>query len=468
MLRHQSVKKNSLLAILLIGILAFTGLGCKSTQQAEQAAAVKPAQLEYWTVYDDVDQLKALAAAFQAERPHISITIRQLRPEELYQRLIEELAEDRGPDIVSLRNRSLPLMRSKLATMPLEVPDNRVISSGSSFDSKSTVVPGARRLLTVPQLVNEYVPAVAEDVVFDNQIYGLPLSLDSLAVYYNRDILDRAGIPEVPKTWSELQAAVQKISKIDKDGKILQSGVALGTGNNIPGADDILFTLFEQNRLSFVDKAGRPTFQLPPRTLAYEEQPPAYNILNFYADFANPAAETYSWSSSLPSALDAFTNGSLAFFFGYNYHLPVIKARAPQLNFGIIPLFQIDPDRARNVANYWVQTVTKKSPDQEAAWAFIDYIAHSPATKEYLDKTERPTALRTYVGTQLENPNLFPFVTHILVARNWYKGTNYEAAVKALSDMINEWQVPLPEGQEPGRWYQAILNRAAAKIDQTF
>mgnify|MGYP007132431907 CR=1 FL=1 len=95
-------------------------------------------------------------------------------------------------------------------------------------------------------------------------------------------------------------------------------------------------------------------------------------------------------------------------------------------------------------------------------------MAHSPVTKEYLDKTNRPTALRTYISAQQENSDLAPFVSQVLVANSWYRGSNYESANQALGDMITEWQVTIPDGENPVRWRQNIFDRAASKILQTF
>lgn len=461
--------KKKVFAVMLFGTIVMGGAGCQSAQVQQQAVSVKPVKLEFWTVFDDVDELKALTAKYTAERPYVTINIRQLRAEEVYQRLIEALAEDRGPDIISVRNRWLVGLKSKLSTMPVEVNDTKVQITGSSVNSQEVIIPGSRRLLTVDQLKNEYVRAVGDDVIMDGQIYGLPLSLENMAVFYNKDILDRAGIAEVPRNWKDLQEAIKKITKLDRTGKIVQAGAGLGTSSNVPGFDDLIYILFRQTGLSFVDRqTGHPVFQLTGNTVSSDQEPPAMGVMDFYTSFADPANASYSWNDSQPSALDSFTNGSLAFFFGYSYHTPVIRAKAPQLNFGIAPLFQLNSDNPVNTANYWVQAVTKKSKNQEAAWSVIDYLAHSPVTKEYLDKTTRPTALRTYIAGQLDNPDLSPFVSQALVSTNWYRGTNYDAAIKALGDMVKEWQLPIPDGEQATRWRQNILNRAASKIDQTF
>ncbi len=454
------------LLVLVVGFVIL-GFGCKGASTADQAAT-KPITLEYWTVFDDVDALQKLIAKFQGSHPYITINLRQLSQAELYPRLVEALAEDKGPDIVSVSNRSVQSLKTKLAPMPEAVNDTTVAVVKGTIGTNTVITTVPKKLVTPTQLDRDYVQAVKNDVLIDNKIYGLPLSFDSLALYYNKDLLDRAGVPEPPRTWEEFQAAVKKITKYNaKTDAITQSGAALGTSNNISVSDDLIYVLYKQSGLDFVAKNGQPVFNRVPAGVNNGSESPAMAVMNFYTDFANPARDTYTWNENMDNALDAFSNGSVAFFFGYNYYLPVIKARAPQLNLGILPLLQLNPERPMNVANYWVQAVTAKSTKQAAAWNFIDYITHSAATKEYLDATGRPTALRAYIAAQSQNVDLLPFISQVLIADNWYRGNNYEAASKAVKDMIHEWLLPPPDPSKIVEWRQNILNRAAQKVQQT-
>ena len=45
--------------------------------------------------------------------------------------------------------------------------------------------------------------------------YGIPMESGLIGVYYNEELLKKAGISEFPETWSELTAAIKKINKID-------------------------------------------------------------------------------------------------------------------------------------------------------------------------------------------------------------------------------------------------------------
>jgi multiple sugar transport system substrate-binding protein len=458
-------KKITSFSVLLV-FLVTLGLGCKQPDPATVIQS-KTVTLEYWTVYDDVDELNKLIAEYTASRPYLHVNLKQIPVGEFHQRLVEALAEDKGPDIISVQNRALKEMKSKLAPMPASIPDTLVFQKGGLTGPTQSVQSSVRTLVTPADVESQYVRAVHEDVVLNNAVYGLPLSIDTMAIFYNKDLLDRSGVAQVPITWKDFQDAVHKITKYDSKGKIIQSGTALGTGTNVTGVDDLLAVLFQQNNAPFVDNQGQPVFNRTGEALDNDNSL-VLRTLNFYTDFANPTRDSYSWNETMPQALDAFTNGSVGFFFGYSYHVPVIKAKAPQLNFGIIPLLQLHPENRVNVANYWVQAVTLKSLHQPEAWGLIDFLTHSAATKEYLDATGRPTALRLYIGDQNKKPDLAPFVPDLLIATSWYKGANYGGAVQALQSMVHEWLEPIPDNARIGDWRQAILDRAAAKIQQTF
>jgi ABC-type glycerol-3-phosphate transport system substrate-binding protein len=190
-------------------------------------------------------------------------------------------------------------------------------------------------------------------------------------------------------------------------------------------------------------------------------------VMDFYTDFANPARDVYSWNKDMGSGLDAFTSGQAAFFFGYSYHYDIIKARAPQLNIEVLPMLQLNPEQPVNVANYWLQTVVGKSKHQNEAWALVNYLTHSSATKTYLDSTRRPSALRAYVLSQGQDVKLAPFAAQTLVADSWYKGRDYDTARQALNEMVDAWIKDPPKDMPVGEYKQGLLNTGASKVNQT-
>ena len=98
--------------------------------------------------------------SYRATRPYLTVNIRQLRVDEFYQRLVEALAEDRGPDIVSIRSKALRAFQSKLAPMPASFNDTTVVIEKTTFGQNTVVTQTVKPLLTPSQLDKEYVQAV--------------------------------------------------------------------------------------------------------------------------------------------------------------------------------------------------------------------------------------------------------------------------------------------------------------------
>src|SRR6185369_18008661 len=96
-----------------------------------------------------------------------------------------------------------------------------------------------------------------------------------------------------------------------------------------------------------------------------------------------------------PNSLEAFINGKVAFFFGYGYHLPVIKTQAPKLNLGIAKLPQITGNPVVNFANYWAWTVAKKTKNMDVAWDLLNFMRKPEESQKFLTAAQRPAALKS-------------------------------------------------------------------------
>jgi len=50
--------------------------------------------------------------------------------------------------------------------------------------------------------------------VMEDKTYGLPIAASARAMYYNKDLFQKAGVANPPKTWAELEDAAKKISAL--------------------------------------------------------------------------------------------------------------------------------------------------------------------------------------------------------------------------------------------------------------
>lgn len=451
-------KKIISLFLLAIFILS-SGFGCKTVDKETQAA-IQPVTINYWRVFDGPDDFQEIINSYRALHANVTINYRKLRYEEYETELLNALAEDRGPDILSIHNTWMRKYQNKLEPMPTSTTMAFPVEKGSI---KKEIVQELRtnKSLTLKDLKDKFLDVVYGDVVIDNKIYGLPLSVDTLALYYNRDLLNNAGIIQVPAYWNkEFQQDVKKLTKQDAKIGITQAGIALGGTKNIERYSDILAVLMLQNGATMME-GDRVLFNNIPAAARDTNYNPGLEALRFYVDFVNPGKEVYAWNEQMENSLNLFINGQLAIMFGYAYHLPTIKAQAPKLNFSIAPLPQIEGSPVTvNFANYWVEVVSKKSKHTNEAWDFLQFVAKEEQVKKYLTSANKPTALRSLVKSQIENGEIGIFAGQLLTAKSWYKGKNVEAAESAIAEMIINAQ----QGKEK---IQDIINTGASKVQQT-
>lgn len=433
------MKKISILALLSI-LLVSSGFGCKPNNSVTNKA-MEPVTLRYWRVLDGPDAFEEIIAKYSAIHPYIKVEYRKLRLDEYENELLNALAEDRGPDIFSIHNTWIRKYQTKIEALP---PSTTMVYPVEKGSIKKEIVNELRTApsLSVGQVKDLFVDVVGKDVILeDGKIYGLPLSVDTLAMFYNKDLLNNAGISEAPKYWDgEFLQTVKKLSKQDPKRGLIQSGLAMGGSENIERYTDILSLLMMQNGAVMINDANKVSFHLVPEVSRNTAYNPGLEALRFYTDFANPGKESYSWNNELNNSLEMFSSGNLALMFGYSYHAPIIRAAAPKLNFSVANFPQIQGSNSQvsiNFANYWVETVSKKSQHINEAWNFLQFISDAEQVKIYLEKSQKPTALRSLVSGQRSDDNIGVFADQVLTARSWYRGSNVKAAEQAFAQMID-------------------------------
>lgn len=377
------------LLIIAFLVILFAG-GRQSTEKIN---------LTVWGIDDELVWDGAIFS-YQKLHPNVRIQYTQLAPETYEKELINALAAGRGPDIFMLNNRWLVKHADKISPMPAEK------MSASVFKG------------FFPQ-VAEYDLLSSED-----QIYGLPLSIDTLALFYNRDIFDRNAVALAPKTWDEFVAIIPKVRSMDAVGNLTLAGAAMGgPSESVENATDILSLLMLQTGALTPDK-------YPSETIRSEA---GENTLDFYTRFANSQSQSYSWNDSFAPSFDSFAEGKTAIVFAYASDIPKIKAKNPFLKFSVEPAPQATLEEPINTANYWALTVSNKAAKPEAAWDFIIFATTDKNTVSYyLSSTGQPPALRFLINDYLNDANLGVFAKQALTARSFYQAD--DIAVREIFD----------------------------------
>lgn len=398
------------LFILTFSLVLFSGCELPCGWGPFRACPKDKITLVIWNLFDDSDtwddMIKAYTAASAADitRPKIKIEYykRSISGYENYeQELSNAMASGMGPDIYVIHNDWVDRYKNKI------IPFDEGAKTAQSYERK-------------------FADVVSNDFLIDNKIYGVPLSVDTLALYYNKTMFKNAGIYDPPRTWDEFKDVTERLTLRDDSGGIMQAGAALGTEKNVNRASDILALLMLQSGSTITDKSlGVAVFnKLIDNGNNSEEYSIGGNALQFYTDFANSGKRTYTWNPVMDYSIDAFYQARAAMMFNYSYNIPVIKSKAPKLDFAIAPMPQIAGTTIPiNYANYWAMTVSATSKYPAEAWKFLTYISNPEVAKIYLTKAGKPVAQKDLVSWQEngQDLNLGVFARQSLTARSWFQ-----------------------------------------------
>lgn len=403
--------KNKKAFFLIASFLFLSAFGLQSCQQNDEPVLPDPVTIEFWRVFDDSGVFEPIIQEYQRQNPYVTINYRKLTFAEYEETIVNSLAAGKGPDIWSIHNTWLPKHQDKLAPAP-----ESILSYQAYTD---TFVDVARDDFTTTGVVID--PTTGQEVQASS-IYAIPLSVDTLALYYNKDLFNSASIIDPPETWTEMLRATEQITKRDSVGDVSLSAIAMGTASNVNRAPDILSLLMLQNGTQMTSEDGfTATFNRSRIDSASgEEFFPGLDALRFYTQFADPRKEVYTWTPTKDNSIDAFASEELAMMINYSYQRVNLFDKAPKLNYGIARAPQIDgSNKEVNFANYWGEAVSNSSQNQEEAWRFLLFLAQQTQAQSYADATDRPSARRDVLKEQLNNPELRIFAEQALTAKSW-------------------------------------------------
>lgn len=377
-------------AIFLAVVLFFViGSGLRSKTEAPEVA------LTFWGI-DDKSVIDKVIESYKRVRPTVRVEYQRIKEEEYKGAVLDALAAGAGPDILMIRNHWLPKEKNKLAeVLPTQ--------------------------FNIAQLRDNFPKVVEEDFTSGGRIYALPLYIDTMALLYNRRILDELGIVKPPADWEEFRNLVPQVTLYDLEGGIDRAAAAIGgSERNIDKASDLLQLLMLQNGTRMVtDNFSGASFA------DVTHGAPGLKAFNFYLQFSDSSSSYYTWNSEQPNSLEAFAREKVAMIFNYHSSVSKIKAKSPFLDFRVAPMIQVKSAKGVpvvNYADYWGVAVSKQSRAPAWAWDFIVFFTtQSDIARIYMDGTGRPPALRSLIKEKLNDPDLGIFAKQALTAESWYQ-----------------------------------------------
>ena len=444
------MKTSKKLAVVLIaGITVFLS-GCSSSNK--NSATTGTTTLYWWNSRSDASEetLQAIAKQYEASNKSVKIEVVTQDPRTYEEDVVQALAANQSvsnaPDVFSIDAQDLPKYAPQLAP----APDN--MFNTSTTKSENT---GKDAVASVADL---YQPVVSKscalkDASGNSKLYGLPMAMDTLALYINRSLVDKAiqnlknnnkiskalsdtelnsivkQMQTAPKTWTELTQIAPYLTIKDGD-TITQSAIAMGTGSNIERSYDILSSMMMQNGTQMTSEDfGTATFNQASGAAAANSIP-GLRALNFYLQFSDKTSPLYTWNASMPNDVEAFEQGQVAMIIHYAdlYRFLIAEAPSMKTNIDVQPLPQIvDPssplatDKLKTMTKMQVEVAPSAKGDankQKAAWAFIKYLSSKQGSSTYISAMKLPSALKGVTGS----PKFTAFTTEKSWGDLWFKG----------------------------------------------
>lgn len=397
------------IAAFIGAILVFAGI---INIGSSKSSGTVMGSVSVWGIYPD-DVIQNYIDQLNIENKDVSIIYQYKDGASIAQDLTSALADGQQPDIVITNSEQFFTIKNRVYVIPF-----------STFPERSyrdTYVDGASLFLS------------------KEGVLAIPLLVDPLVVYYNKDLLAGQNYVVPPATWTGLVQALPRFIKKDNRGVIVQTAIALGEPTNVTLFKEILSTLFLQTGNSIV---GTNTSSLG----GYESvllnaveaglEAPTIQALKFFTNFSNPTSELYSWTRSLPNSLDMFLSGRSAFYVGKASELFVIQTKNPNLNFDVTPMFQTD-DAVRPVTygSFSSLAIIKSTKNFSATYVVAGQLT-SPVFIEYLSKSASlPPVRRDLLLAQQTNPYVQVFFKAALSSFAWID-PNPVATKTIFRDMI--------------------------------
>ncbi|MFC1406825.1 MULTISPECIES: ABC transporter substrate-binding protein [Streptacidiphilus] len=325
--------------------------------------------------------LTSCAASTGVKVTHVSVANPQLMPKAL-----QQLSSHTLPDLLMLDNPSLQQIAQTGALVPLD---------------------------TAGVDLSGVYPSILSAGSYQGKVYGLAPGVNSIALFYNKDMLSAAGI-KPPTTWAELTADAAKLTTPKR------YGFAMSADNDGEGAWQYLpFFWSNGGDLQHLDAA--PSVQ-------------SLQLVSGLVKSGSMSKSVVTWAQS--DVNDQFIAGKAAMMINGPWQFPTLDA-AKGLHYGVAPIPVPTAGAAVKVplgGEVWTVPVTSSAKEKAAAKVLA--CMNTGANQVALAKAAGyvPSLQSAAAQVAKDTPALAPFVTEVSTAlsRTAVVGTKYPAIATAL------------------------------------
>jgi len=424
-------------------------------------------ELDLYVIFDNTDAFQEQVQAFQSNNPGVRVRTKKFVNLEEYEDLIiNEIAEGEGPDVFMIHNSWMPQHFKKLYPLPLDQP---IVMNAELFRQT-------------------FFQAAADDLIIDEQIFGMPMAIDNLAIYYNKQhFKDLIATSDKPAAlWEGIKEQVTSLTKRNNSPeRFALAGIALGRSDNISSAVDILYALMIQYGTKFYDDKEE-------RAIFANDQggdKPGVEAFKLFTSFALPSYRQYSWNENITGfapeekEVNPFIRGKVSMIIGYPYLYQAIQQGIQNAqksgtrhidldDIGVAAFPQLisgqEATKRDTYASYFPLVVARTTDMPAEAWSLIQFLTSADALQTYHKKTNRPTSRKDMVSEQQTQPlfGVFAFQAPFAKSLKIYDDSAYRKVfTDAIAEVVRNVSSPTDALTEAQRKITCIVQKAKELID---
>ncbi len=397
------MNKLQVVIIVFCVVIAITGVIVFS-QRAPEGTSGPASELSVW----GTEPGAIFQTAFESYNNTFNVKIEysQKDSKTFSETIVNALAEGGGPDLVIADSAWVLVHKEKIAPATLAIANLKNLSS-SFIDSASN----AFFRETVDETTKKGVGVV----------WAMPLWVDPLVLFWNKDIFNASSIALPPKNWFEFLDVSNRTKILAAGGAVTRAGAALGRASTIPLYKELVALLAAQQEVS-ID------------TILTQQNTQVESALRFYIDFGRFGSTAYTWNNALKNPRDLFAAGKLSMMVDYISFVPLLAEKNAHLSYAIAKAPQTGPDREFPVytANIKGITVLRGSKKQDAAWTFARWLAGPEPITTIVSRYPIAPAQRSL----LNDKNLSPIIKESVLNTRYVSDNRPKDSSFILGELI--------------------------------
>ncbi|MDT0681274.1 extracellular solute-binding protein [Roseicyclus sp. F158] len=396
------------------------------------ATSASAVEIEYWQyIYDTrVEAMDQLIENFEEANP--DITVEQVTfPYADYQtRIVAANMARKGPDVMQL-----------------------FYGWADKFIEGNLIQPLPEDTFPAAQIEEEFFPIVSA-MQRDGEYYGLPTAVRSLALFWNKDLFEEAGIDGPPETLDELVEYGKKLAVKNDAGNFETVGLTL----DMAGQDHQWW------REVLVRQMGGVPYNDDYSQVTYDDDAAGAEALEFYTNLQTEHG--IGAAGFMDEGQAAFRAGRAAMTIDGTFRLGSFNS-IEDFEWGVAELPANEEGVQSNYASYFANAIgsSAEGEELEASIKFLEYISSDEAMQIWLEVVGELPARREAAMTDanMNDPIYGPFLAALPYAHTTLfvdEAAQRQTAIDMANRVFLQDQAPADSVAEAAEQEQAIIDDA--------